>query len=569
MAEYDIILTMTAFVELSFIIFIATIVSCIMRLFRQPLIVGYIITGIIIGPFILDVVQFSGYFELFSKIGISILLFIVGLSLNPHVVKEVGKTSLLAGAGQVIVTTIIGFLLVYGLGYDSTSALYAAFALTFSSTIIILKILTDKGDISKLYGKISIGLLLVQDIVATVVLLVVSTLNASTSAGITSLILTLTVRGIALTAIFYIVSKYILPEFGKFLASSQELLFLFSIAWGLVLASLFYIMGFSVEIGALVAGVTLSVSPFAYEIGSRMRPLRDFFVVLFFIYLGTQIVVTNIGNLIYPALILSIFVLIVKPIIVFILMNLLGYRRKTSFLTGLTVGQVSEFSLILISLGLSMGHITRELVSLVTLTGIISIAGSTYFMFHADSIYLRLEWLFKFLEFRKPFIKEKGRDGTKYDIIIFGYDRVGVDFVVAAEKLEKKYLVVDFNPASIIKLQEKNIPSRYGDAEDVEFLAELDLASASLVISTIPEFGTNITLLKMYRRVNATGIVILLSHDIDETEKLYEAGASYVVMPHFLGARHAAHMISKHGLNAEEFEHERQAHLVKLAKREV
>ncbi|MBA3551148.1 cation:proton antiporter, partial [Patescibacteria group bacterium] len=442
-----------------------------------------------------------------------------------------------------------------------------AIALTFSSTIIILKLLSDKGDLGKLYGKVSIGFLLIQDLVATLILLVVSAVASSQGVGAGSLILILIVKGIIATVILYFISKYILPHLSRFFATSQELLFLFSIAWGLGMASLFYKLGFSIEIGALIAGVTLSLSPFAYEIGSRMKPLRDFFIILFFILLGSHIVIQDIAPLIIPAVILSLFVLVGNPFIVIILMNLLGYRRKVSFLAGLTVAQISEFSLILITLGLTLGHISRDVVSLITLVGIITIAGSTYLILYADKIYLKVEWLIKIFEMRKKPKREHNHTDDHHEIILFGYDRVGVDFVKAAEKLEKDYLVVDFNPQSIKKLQEKNIPYKYGDAEDVEFLNELNFEDAKLVVSTIPDFKTNILLAKMYRKVNPSGIILLLSHDVEHAQELYLAGASYVVMPHFLGAHYASNMISRFGFDISEFERERNLHLARLSKR--
>ena len=172
---------MHIFTEIVLILSVATVVSCFMRLLKQPLVVGYIISGIIVGPYFLNIVTNIEYMELFSKLGIAILLFIVGLSLKPDIIREVGKVSLVTGLGQVFFTSILGFLIMRLLGFDNVASMYSAIALTFSSTIIILKLLSDKGDLDKLYGKISIGFLLVQDIVATIILLVVSIWGSSKS----------------------------------------------------------------------------------------------------------------------------------------------------------------------------------------------------------------------------------------------------------------------------------------------------------------------------------------------------------------------------------------------------
>ncbi len=561
---------MTIFIELSIIVLVTALVACVVRLLRQPLVVGYIIAGIIVGPYALNILHSTELIELFSKIGISILLFIVGLNLNPMVIKEMGRISLLIGIGQVLMTAVLGYFIAHALGFDTVTSIYISIALTFSSTIIILKLLADIGDITNFYGRVSIGILLIQDLVATIVLLVVSALSVSTeSITLTSLVIPLLVKGFVVAGMLYFISRYLLPKISHFFASSQELLFLFSLAWGLGMAALFYSIGFSIEIGALIAGVTLSVSPFALEIGSRMRPLQDFFIILFFVLLGSQIILQDIPVLIYSALILSGFVLIGKPIIVFIIMNILGYRRRLGFQTGMTLSQISEFSLILASLALVAGQISREAASLITLVGIITIAVSTYFIAYSDSIYRQVEGLMKLISIRRHAFKGKSRREVGSDILIFGYDRVGIDFVQAAEKLGKSYLVVDFNPHSIAQLEQRRIPHRYGDAEDVEFLHELNIGSASLIISTIPDYKANMLLVQVYRRANPTGIIIVLSHGIEHAQKLYSAGASYVVMPHYLGAHYAAQMISRHGLDVAEFERERNIHMSKLSKREV
>jgi Kef-type K+ transport system membrane component KefB len=562
---------MNLFIELAVIVVIATVVSLVMRALRQPLVVGYILTGIIVGPYVLNMVQSTEYIELFSKIGIATLLFIVGLNLNPSVIREVGKVSFLTGIAQVVITTLIGYFIIFWLGYDHITSLYVSVALTFSSTIIVLKLLADKGDLQKLYGKISIGFLLVEDLIAVLILLGVSTFAATTAAGAGAnpweAIGYLLANGVLLTVILFLVSKYFLPKASALFASSQELLYIFSLAWGLGMAALFYTFGFSIEIGALIAGVSLALSPFAYEIGARIKPLRDFFIVIFFVLLGSQLAIDGIGLLITPAVILSLFVLIGNPLIVFILMNLLGYKRKTAYMSALTVAQISEFSLILAAMAHGFGHISADAVSLVTLVGIITIAGSTYLILYSETIFPRIEWLLKLLEWRQPKKREQKTDSHSYDMVIFGYDRVGTDFVEAAEKLKGSYVVVDFNPEVIMAMREKNIPHLYGDAEDVEFLSELSFKNVKLVVSTIPDARPNLVLLRAYRKVNPAGIILVMAQTVERAREFYLASATYVIMPHYLGAHHASMMISRHGFDVEEFQKARNLHLQKLLKR--
>jgi len=558
---------MDIFIELTFIIAVAAVFAILARLLRQPLIVGYILAGIFSGQYFLNILQSEEFIELFSKIGITALLFIVGLHLSPKVIREVGKASLITGVGQVVFTSIIGFFIAVALGIERIAAFYIAIALTFSSTIIILKLLSDRGDLNKLYGKISIGFLLVQDIIAIIVLLLIPSFSKTSDPSILYTIGLLLLKGIAVLLVLYIVSGYIMPKVSKFAAASAELLFLFSIAWGFGLSSLFYILGFSVEIGALIAGVTLSITPFAYEIGARLKPLRDFFIVLFFVLLGSQMTFESVNLLILPAIILSIFVLIGNPVIVIILMNLLGYKRRTGFMAGLTVAQISEFSLILAALGFSVGHLSKEILSLVTIVGLITIVGSTYFILYAQEIYPFVENILKLLELKKSGKKETGVASEKHEIILFGYDRVGQDFVNVFHKLEKPFLVVDYNPASIARLQDASIPNRFGDGEDLEFLQELGLHQIKLAVSTIPDLKTNILLTRRIRNEKKEAIVIVISNNVAEAQELYKEGATYVIMPHYLGARYATHMIARLGFDLQAFKEEREKHLEYLEKR--
>ncbi|HEX8931681.1 MAG TPA: cation:proton antiporter, partial [Patescibacteria group bacterium] len=319
---------MNSFLELATIVFIATVVSVIMRLLKQPLIVGYLLAGVLAGPYFFNALHTKEFIEILSKVGVTILLFIVGLNMSPKIIKEVGKVSLLTGVGQVVVTTIFGYFAARALGIGSTPALYIAVGLTFSSTIIVLKLLSDKGDLTKLYGRVSIGFLLVQDILAAIVLIFVSSFSGSHQISLPLSLFIIALKSIQVAILLYLITTYLLPYFMKFVAFSQELLFLFSIAWGLTLASLFYLYGFSAEIGALVAGVCLSVTPYAYEIGSRLKPLRDFFIVLFFVLIGSQLEIRVIPQIIVPAIVLSGFVLLIKPIIMHFIMHIFGFKSK-------------------------------------------------------------------------------------------------------------------------------------------------------------------------------------------------------------------------------------------------
>ncbi len=539
------------------------LVSVLMRLLRQPLIIGYIFTGVLLSPYFLNFIKSTDSIFVFSQIGVALLLFIVGLSLSPNVIKEVGKVSLITGLGQIIFTSFVGFIFGILLGFSTIASLYIAIAMTLSSTIIIMKLLSDKNDLGKLYAKISVGFLLVQDIVAILLLIFIS----SFSEGVNLAELALkTFFGGILTVVFLIIfSKKVLPKLSSFFAKSQEFLFLFAIGWGLGIATFFDFIGFSLEVGALVAGIALAATPYNYEISSKMRPLRDFFIILFFILLGSQMFLKSFSEFLIPLIIFSLFVLIANPLIMMILMGVLGYKKRISFMTGVTTAQISEFSLILVALGVSVGHINSEILSFVTIIGLITIAGSSYLILYSEKLYNLFSPYLSIFE-RKHLRREQA-NLKNYDILLFGYNRVGYDFLHTFKKLQKRFLVVDYNPDVITKLAKDKIDCRYGDADDIEFLEQLNLKNIKMAISTIPDFETNLLLISTIRRINKKAIVMCVSHHIDEARKLYSKGVSYVIMPHFLGGKYASMMIDRHGFNSDKFNEEKKKHLDHLKKR--
>lgn len=557
---------MPLFAEISIIIVIAAIVAGVMRLLRQPIIISYIITGLLVGPYLFNIIQDTEIVNVFAEIGVALLLFIVGLGLNPRLIKEVGGVAFAAGISQVAFTSLVGFFVCRILGFLPLESMYLAVAFSFSSTIIIVKLLSDKQALQKLHGKIALGFLLVQDVIAMFLLIFISALSQGES--ISRLVGVITLQGLALALASVFASLYLLPRLSNFFTSSSEFLALFSLAWGLGLASLFYKFGFSIEIGALIAGITLSVSPYAVEISAKMKPLRDFFLILFFILLGSKLAIGDIRELLVPALLFSLFILIVNPLIMMIIMGALGYRKRTGFLTGLTVAQISEFSLILIMLGIRVGDLDEYALSLVTLVGLITIAISTYLILYAEKLYSYLAPALSFFE-RRQVRKETRAPKITYSAILFGYNRIGYDFTKTFKKLRYDFLVVDFDPQVIKKLNLENIACVYGDVDDGEFLAELPLNNLRLAVSTIPDFQTNLLLIKTMRRVNKKIIMMVVSHNINEAEELYQAGASYVILPHFLGGNFASALIAKHGLSVKKYSREKANHLKYLAQRKL
>ena len=551
------------FTQISFIILVVLAVSFIIRLLKQPLILAYIISGIIVGPCFLGILPGIDAVQTFSEIGIALLLFIVGLHLTPKVIKEVGKISLITGLGQIFFTAIIGYFISILLGFNSITALYIASALTFSSTIIILKLLSDKGDLNNLYGKISIGFLLVQDFIAILALIFISSL--STGGNLLNTVGFTLLKGAGLVLILAPISIFLLPKLQNFFAKSQEFLFIFSIAWGLGMASLFYFIGLSIEVGALIAGVLLSISPYNLEMSSRLKPLRDFFIISFFLLLGAQMAIGNVGSLIFPAVVLSLLILIGNPLIVMMLMGLEGFTKKTGFFAGLTVAQIGEFSLIVAALGAKSGHISNEILSLITLISLITIGICTYLVLYSNKIYRVIS---KYLSiFEKKKLKERRKISKNIDAVLFGYNRIGFGLLTSLKKIKKKYLVVDFNPDVVCDLKKLRIPCVYGDVDDESLLQELPLKNLKLAISTIPECDTNELLIETIKAENPKVIVIVRAHTIEDSLDLYKKGADYVLTPHFLGGEYLANMLKEIKTNEEGYKKEREKHIKMLMQR--
>lgn len=548
---------MHIFSELSILIALAAGVSLLMRALRQPMIIGHIFTGIIVGPSLLGIVKSPETISVMGEFGIALLLLIVGLGLNPKVIKEVGKVAVFTGIGQVLFTIFFASVLTRALGYNATESMYISVALAFSSTIIILKLLGDKKDQNKLYGKISIGFLLVQDLLATFALVAAAAGGGesltSSAVGI------LVAKGLGLAAGVFLVAWLVVRPMTRFLSRSQELLFLFALAWGFGIATIFYELDFSLEVGALLAGVSLASMPYAQEVASRLKPLRDFFLVVFFIALGSRLDLGNFTDYMTPALAMSGLVLFGNPIIVMSIMGLLGYTKKTSFKAGLAVAQISEFSLIFLLLGQKNGAISDQIVSVVTLVAIITIATSAYMITYSEQLYEFLERYLALFERRK--VKKEREENKAYDAVLFGYQRGGDEFVRAFRKITKRFVVIDYDPDAIDMMDRRRIHYLYGDATDLELLEEINIDKAKLVVSILTDYRTNVFILGHLDKVNPDAIFICSAGHLEEAIELYGLGASYVMLPHYIGSEKISSFILHNGLKKGEFKRYRDKDL--------
>lgn len=527
---------MTVYQELALLLLLAAAVGTIAVRLRQPLIVAFILVGMLAGPSGLGLVQAHNEIGLLAQLGITILLFVVGLKLDLHLVRNLGPVALATGLGQLTFTVFFGYLLARGLGIPQVTALYVAIALTFSSTIIIVKLLSDKREIDSLHGRISMGFLIVQDIAVVIAMVLMSAYGLGgdeSEVGMLALMLVLKMATVLL--VLAVMMRYVLPRLLNLLAHSGELLLVFAIAWGAAFASLGDIAGFSKEVGAFLAGFSLASTHYREAISSRLTSLRDFLLLFFFIDLGAKLELGTLGTAIPEAAVLSLFVLIGNPLIVLAIMGYMGYRKRTSFLAGLTVAQISEFSIVFAALGVSLGHIDIKAAGLITLVGLVTITASTYMIIYSQPFYEFCKPWLGIFERHKPYREMVFEGGHKLEtypeVVIFGMGRFGGRLAKELHAQGIPVLGIDFDPEVTRASIHHDIPVRFGDAEDPVLVETLPLGSTRWVVSTISDLDLNLALIKALRHHGYKGDVAMAARHGNEVGRLKRAGVTRVLQP--------------------------------------
>lgn len=558
------------FLSLAVVLGLSATLGFVAKSLRLPLLVAYLFAGLMLSLLQVFDVTHSQALTLLPEIGIALVLFFVGMELDIKEIKHLGKPIIAAGLGQIILSTLAGFLIASALGFSATTSFYLGAGLAFSSTIVVVKLLLEKKDLSSLYGKLSLGILLLEDLVAVLLLMVMTVGSSFFNLGLQSSmpLLTLFIKGIALMVIALVLSKYVLERVFSAVAKSAELLFLSAVAWCFIFVAGSLLLGFSVVIGAFLAGVALANSPFHYEVQGKVKPLRDFFVTLFFVYLGSQVVFSDLAVVLPLIVVFTLYALIVKPVIFLLILGAFGFRKHTMFQTALNLSQVSEFSLIVMVVGWQLNIVPQAALTAMALTGVISIVFSSIMITYSRQIYRKLRPWISFFEHGKFAHQTEGKSEFAMEdhVILVGAHRIGGEIVKFLRREGIPFLVLDFNPRVVQKLAGEKVHALYGDLGDPEILEFLNLESSKLIISTTQDLDDSLILLSELKRKKSRSKVIVRAVSVAEAEILYEAGADYVLLPEIVSGDFITQILKDHWPHMNFFKDRADIELNKLSR---
>lgn len=519
-----------AFEQLAAILVVSAAAALIAMLLRQPLLLGLLVAGIALGPGVLGLVRIDESITLLAEVGIALLLFLVGLKLDVRIVARLGPVALAAGLGQIALTFLLGLGVAAGFGRGGADAVYLALALTFSSTVVVVKLLTDARMIDRLHGRLSVGILVVQDIVVVLAMIALTATASDGGGPSVDQLVGVLLRGVLLVAVAVLLGRFVAAPTMHLLGRESELLILGAIAWAVTFGALSTILGFGAEVGAFLAGMTLASTPYREAISGRLTPLRDFLLLFFFIEVGAGIDPSTLGAGLPLALALSAAALVGKPIIVTGLLAVAGHRQKVSLATGITLAQISEFSLIIVALGVAQGAVGQDVAGIVTATALITIAASSQLINRTERIVERLSA-------RLPRIERNHRgsvvdDDTplRPDVVVIGLGRFGSTVVEELLDRGERIVGVDFDPRTVSE-ERLGVPVLYGDADDPTLSEHLPVEGSRWVVSTLRSLDANLTLVRSLRQRGYRGGIAVASEDPADCELLREAGADVTIQP--------------------------------------
>ncbi len=537
---------MEIFTQIGIIIILASLLAYLFHLLKQPLIPAYVLAGLTISAFIASPFGSGLGFSkdtiwTLAEIGIAFLLFIVGLEINLERLKSVGFVSIISGT--LVCALMFGtfFGLSIALGISQSAALYVGIVFMFSSTMVVVKLLSDQRELGTLHGKIAVGQLLMEDVIAVIILSLL--IPGSGSLPIFLLIAGVKALLIVIGAIF--LTKFVITPLFKEAAKDQKLLFLLSLGLCFLSSMVMFSLGFSIAIGGFIAGLILANTPYHLEIISHTKPLRDFFAILFFVALGMQLSIDQFGALVFPLVVMLVAFYLLKPIIIYLVYRFFGFTKESCFIPAMTLTQISEFSLIVALLGRSNGSLTSGLFSLVVLVAIITITTTSYFVKYDYVLYsIFRPLLSKFDPFKS---REKHLDAlpenVQHDTLLVGYHRLGFKLLRKLQQMGRTVLVVDYSPEVVNCLASGQIHCLYGDVGDMEVLERINLKALNLVISTVPDPFDNKLLIRKLHEVNPNAMIITTAPDAETALMLYDYGSDYVIVPHLLSGEYLSMLL--------------------------
>lgn len=519
------------FLQLAFVLTLASSIGFFVHKLKLPLTVAYLLAGVLVS----FLPQTLGIFNFLPAIGIAFVLFLIGMELDMSEIRTLGKPIVTSSLVQIVISSLSGYAIAGSLGFTQIESVYLGLGLAFSSTVVVIKLLLEKRDLVSLYGKLSVGILLIEDLVAIIVLMVISVKPKHISLDLTTSfpVIILVAKALGLFVLTYLFSKYILSKIFDGVARSVELLFLTAITWCFLFTTLALVSGFSVVIGAFLAGIALASSPYHLQIQGKIKPLRDFFVTLFFIYLGSQVRIADLFGAWSAIVIFTIYALIAKPAIFLLILGTFGFRKHTLFQTAFNLSQISEFSLIILLLGVNTGQVEPRILSIMSAVAVSSIILSSIMITYSKRIYGLLSPILPFFEhhYKVHFWESGDGDHLQDHVVLIGAHRVGGPVVKFLKREKIPFVVMDFNPHIVELLQNEGVKVIYGDVGDPEVLDNLYLEKAKLIISTATDMTDNEILLHECRRRKVRAKIISRSLDRDHASKLKNLGADYVVLP--------------------------------------
>lgn len=525
--------------ELALVFGLAAVLGLVARVLRQPLILAYIATGIIIGAFGFTPVATNGLYQLFSTLGVMLLLFLVGLEIKLSSLRFIGSSAGIIALGQMAVTFVFGYASALLFGLTLTAAAYIGLAVAFSSTIVVVKLLSEKKDLNSLYGKLSVGVLVWQDVAAMGALLFLTGWRVNAGFQLNAVLTTFIIGGVVL-AVMLGLGRWVMPKIFHQVARSPELVLISSLAWVFIVVATVKSFGLSIEIGGFLAGLSLANSSEHFHIAHRITPLRDFFLLLFFVTLGTAVAGAHVSGQIGLVLFFIAVVVFGKPLIVWGIMSALGYHRRTSFLTGLTMGQISEFSLVIVAVGVGLKQIDGSVATIITTIMVLTIGVSSFGILHNESFYQALQPILKMFQRSKRRREDMPSDIIHRAIILIGAHRTGEQVL---EHLPKgQVAVIDFDPDIVRHLRRRGYAAVYGDLTDPDIFDLFDRKKMKLVISTSPAYEDNVSLVSKIAKERGVGVVVRAENET-EARHLYKLGADYVLLPQLTAGQHLGNLV--------------------------